>query len=752
MQIDAFNQISQLRQAMYDAIQQQSSEFKDLLRRTSKDHGGSCYARLVRLVQESVIAPAPQGRGSFNTVVDRTEDVILKANFGSDIASFLTTLRYKEMPRRKGRIAKSYDSTYAWIFTTGAEERKQAGSKMSVYERIQYDLAEQGMTDSEREQREQSDREKAMFINWLSCSESIFWVTGKAGSGISTLMKSIDDEPRTKEILRHWVESRRRDTSADHEQLGTGHAPQCLSLVTASFYFWSAGTEMQRTQQGLLQSLLFQILGACPDLVPEVCPERWSARESAMPPPEWSQDELESTIRATLTCASQTTCFCFFIDGLDEYAGDDPYALLRLIDSLRSGNAAKFCVSSRPWNVFRKEYGGAGKNMLTLEAFTKPDMTRYIEGNLLKDPRFLRLARRDARADDLALEVSERANGVFFWVYLVVNDLLRGMNDDDDVEMLYERLRALPTDLEVYFQRMLDRLNRVYQQRTAQVLLIALTALSPVSAIAVYCLEHDRSLAGFRRVAQIQAIDDDQYQSMRTQVQTLTKKWCRDLCCVSNDEPFGNVEFLHRTVKDFLNNEAIYRILEQRAGNEFSTRSILCRTHLAQLQCAIGGRSDVFNSLTDGETIWLARTIMFYVKEDEIHDNCGSIDELEELGKLAKRLGIIPFNRSFLAWTVSCALYGYADFALKRDPELLFCEPDRPPLVDWAYENDLSGFTQASEDPARMVQMLTRHAMAYDQQASKKGRMRRMLKRERRGPGRALQELQRGRYPIVFML
>jgi hypothetical protein len=147
-----------------------------------------------------------------------------------------------------------------------------------------------------------------------------------------------------------------------------------------------------------------------------------------------------------------------------------------------------------------------------LNTYTREDMTIYIDGKLKKDPRFLKLAEQDARVHDLAVEVSTRANGVFFWVYLVVQDLLRGMNDGDDIKPLQRRLEALPTDLEEYFQHMLDRLDHIYQERTAQTLMVAVTALNPVSAMAVYCIEHDRSLAGFIRLAQIQAIDPDQYQ------------------------------------------------------------------------------------------------------------------------------------------------------------------------------------------------------------------------------------------------
>ena len=68
-------------------------------------------------------------------------------------------------------------------------------------------------------------------------------------------------------------------------------------LVTASFFFWNAGTVMQKSQEGLLQSLLYQILRKCPLLAPIVCPFRWQAadlhRDNSEP---WTRSELSEAL------------------------------------------------------------------------------------------------------------------------------------------------------------------------------------------------------------------------------------------------------------------------------------------------------------------------------------------------------------------------------------------------------------------------------------------------------------------------
>jgi ABC-type polar amino acid transport system ATPase subunit len=64
------------------------------------------------------------------------------------------------------------------------------------------------MSDKEKSERRESDLEKDVFVHWLASSDDIFWITGKAGCGKSTLMKLIDDDPRTKEGLNQWIDNR----------------------------------------------------------------------------------------------------------------------------------------------------------------------------------------------------------------------------------------------------------------------------------------------------------------------------------------------------------------------------------------------------------------------------------------------------------------------------------------------------------------------------------------------------------------
>ena len=94
------------------------------------------------------------------------------------------------------------------------------------------------------------------FKDWLRDKNDIYWISGKAGSGKSTLMKFLVEDRSVGQYLNKWAGS-------------------SAKLVLVSWFFWAAGSPMQRSKEGLFQSLLFQILRRCPDLIPIVCERRW---------------------------------------------------------------------------------------------------------------------------------------------------------------------------------------------------------------------------------------------------------------------------------------------------------------------------------------------------------------------------------------------------------------------------------------------------------------------------------------------
>ena len=85
------------------------------------------------------------------------------------------------------------------------------------------------------------------FASWLKSGHGVYWINGKAGSGKSTLMNHICGHSRKIEVLREWGSNRR--------------------LLTPTFFFWNAGSRLQKSIDGLLRSLVYQMLKECRELI-----------------------------------------------------------------------------------------------------------------------------------------------------------------------------------------------------------------------------------------------------------------------------------------------------------------------------------------------------------------------------------------------------------------------------------------------------------------------------------------------------
>lgn len=86
------------------------------------------------------------------------------------------------------------------------------------------------------------------FVPWLESNRGIYWVSGAAGCGKSTLMKTI------------WE---RRRILVEKKLAGVAGLAQ---IQTACFFFWrqADASMLQKSIIGMLRSLLYQVLESCP--------------------------------------------------------------------------------------------------------------------------------------------------------------------------------------------------------------------------------------------------------------------------------------------------------------------------------------------------------------------------------------------------------------------------------------------------------------------------------------------------------
>ena len=230
----------------------------------------------------------------------------------------LESLWFDEIHSREEKIAAAHRKTFEWIF----------------------DVSDHAMGPWDN------------FIKWLKTGQDTYWINGKAGSGKSTLMSFLCQDDRTLESLRCWSGNRG------------------MNVLMPKFYFWSGGTQMQKSIEGLLRSLIWQVLQLMPDL-----DITFSAFESRNMVPAWTERRLQTTLQSILQQASGSHLFCLFIDGLDEYEGDQGNLFDFILELVKS-STVKVCLSSRPYQVFDQAFGLSAK--LRLQDLTHSDIQKFV--------------------------------------------------------------------------------------------------------------------------------------------------------------------------------------------------------------------------------------------------------------------------------------------------------------------------------------------------------------------------------------
>ena len=343
----------------------------------------------------------------------------------------LESLRYQRMEARQENIIDAHAQTFEWIF-----DPHPSSSRLPS---------------------------KDNFFEWLTSGNDIFWISGKAGSGKSTLMKFLSHHKSSKSALQRWASEK--------------------ELIMVAQYFWHAGTELQKSQEGLLQSLIYGILSQCPEIMPQVLSKRWEdCTRTLVTSCRWTRMELLNAFSELSRQSTLKKRFCFFIDGLDEYRGDHS-EVVDLVQGFARSKDIKICLSSRPWNVFTRAFGWGSHPKLHLEDLTQQDIKLYVQDTLGRNRLFCQLAagKDRARCKELGNAIVSRAQGVFLWVFLVVRSLGEGLTNADRITDLERRLQSLPTDLEAYFRHMLENIEDAYVQQTVQIFHIALQAVEPLN-------------------------------------------------------------------------------------------------------------------------------------------------------------------------------------------------------------------------------------------------------------------------------
>ncbi|KAL7783452.1 hypothetical protein V8C37DRAFT_413714 [Trichoderma ceciliae] len=503
------------------------------------------------------------------------------------------------------------------------------------------------------------DRAKSSFLDWLEAGRGIFWITGKAGSGKSTLMKFLSDHRKTEKALKKWADPKK--------------------LHATSYYFWNQGFELQKSQRGLLRTLLFQILKNTPNSVPAVC--------SRLPEEDWKVEELKTMLRKVVKLDGAPARFCFFIDGLDEYHGDEE-DLVDILSFFSDTLDVKLCVSSRPRLVLDEAFAARRENLI-ISDFTIDDMKTFVRSRLEVNHKFRRLQASGPACEEIMTQIAEASKGVWLWVYLITHDLVRAVNRNEGIPMLLRILDQFPKELEDYFRFIIDSVKPPYREEMAQIFLITIDEVQPLPLFAFSLLERERSNANYAIAAPITPLDSGRIEEDEKIMKDRLQNRCRDLLVVEEGaHPVflsRPVDFLHRTVRDFLR-DCYYNQLKRELASNFDPLVSLCNMMLFLVKGLPA--IDIQQSSSITRLLQIVDELLYYVHEVEkrrhtrfsmwnhwthIRDSPGArgYDEYREGG-----------NCNFLALAVQARLTKYVYAKLADDSDQL--HKSGRPLLDYA--------------------------------------------------------------------
>jgi hypothetical protein len=438
----------------------------------------------------------------------------------TNISTIIDLLDFETMSDRQRTISRAHSQTFEWIY---------AWNKMAPKDRAHcHD-----------------------FHDWLESDETIYWITGKPGAGKSTLMRFLSEEQRTVTIARIWAQTCRAQR-----------------LRMGSFFFWISGNALQKSKEGMLRTLILQLITTHDVLhrtelsEPEILAELFETRMrrcEAFGADFRSLSMTELTEALDKLLSRKNECFLLFIDGLDEFQGETIQGqndeIINLVKSWAEYPSVKLCVASRFWTAFADAFHTQPK--LRIEYLTRRDIQHYVDDHFAESRQFTKLEIVNrGEAQHLKHTIVKKAQGVFLWVYVVVRNLKDGMRDGDDLAFIHDRLDDMPAELEELFDRIFRELEPRYYKQASQIFQFFRKHPDESSLLAIdlsfmplkYVLEHS-----------VKAMSKEGAQ-FRADCMKL-KLFSRCKCFLDVEEPSepgSKIRYLHRTARDYLESPAAW--------------------------------------------------------------------------------------------------------------------------------------------------------------------------------------------------
>ncbi|KAJ6084565.1 hypothetical protein N7486_011365 [Penicillium sp. IBT 16267x] len=359
--------------------------------------------------------------------------------------------------------------------------------------------------------------------------------------------------------------------------------------------------------EGLYRSLLFETCTQCPSLIPRIFPGLWEGLPSGAAPPQQAPMKFEEVKAAFGRLTKEIQSFdgyiCFWIDGLDEFEGDevDHWHLARDLQYWTESKHIKLCVSSRPHIPFTKTFANDMNHQICIHELTREDIRQFSLAMFEKDPNFHRV---QDSYQKLVLKIVEDASGVFLWARLVVRSLLRSIGYQGTAKDLERKLKAMLKGLDELFDQILGSVDPDDRPLSDKLFLMSTPSVyhwgPPIRNAMAYSRLEDLDDSKFPEDRPMRVCSEAEIDENLSRVACLLDRLSRGLLemtpnrkhKVDGHEYFAHdVHFLHRTVRDYIVNTQ--RDQMQSRVPEFNDHVGIIRLLLADFKFARPSKEDL---------------------------------------------------------------------------------------------------------------------------------------------------------------
>ncbi|KAF2789178.1 hypothetical protein K505DRAFT_97232 [Melanomma pulvis-pyrius CBS 109.77] len=357
--------------------------------------------------------------------------------------------------------------------------------------------------------------QKPKYVEWLDAARiaehhGFLWIRGNPGTGKSTLMK-----------------------------YAFTNALETMDRLVISFFFNARGGDLEKSTIGTYRSLLLQLLENIPELVC-VFDSLNLVKSNITTSYEWSIESLKDLLSQAIQSLGKSAVVCF-IDALDECEDGQVRDMIHFFQdlgelSVSAGISFQVCFSSRHYPHITISKGL--ELILEEEEQHTQDIVNYLESELQIG--------HSAIAIQVRMELLNKASGVFMWVVLVVQ-ILNDSYERGRMDELQRRLEEIPADLHELYRQILTRdLHR--QDELVLCMQWVLLAKQPLRPVELYLAlrsgtEPDRLSAWNPKEISTHDIERFIIDSSR------------GLATCTKSSYNSRVQFIHESVKDFLNDQ-----------------------------------------------------------------------------------------------------------------------------------------------------------------------------------------------------